>query len=45
MALATAGLASEGTTTVGTAEAVSVTFPGFMELMKSVGAAIKSEKE
>ena len=45
MALATAGLASEGTTTVGTAEAVSVTFPGFMDLMKSAGAAIKSEKE
>ncbi|KPK59296.1 MAG: hypothetical protein AMK73_08710 [Planctomycetes bacterium SM23_32] len=38
MALAVAGLAAEGTTTVGTAEAAAVTFPDFVELMRSVGA-------
>jgi len=38
MALAVAGLAVEGETTVYTAEALSVTFPTFVDLMQSVGA-------
>jgi len=40
MALAVAGLAAEGTTTVDTAEAAAVTFPNFVELLQSVGAEI-----
>jgi len=38
MALALAGLALDGETSVSTAEALNVTFPGFVELMKSAGA-------
>ncbi|HPA71842.1 MAG TPA: 3-phosphoshikimate 1-carboxyvinyltransferase [Spirochaetota bacterium] len=45
MALSVAGLAAEGTTTVGTAESVSVTFPGFTGLMRSAGADILATKE
>ena len=41
MALAVAGLALEGRTTVDTAEALSVTFPTFAELMRSIGANMK----
>ncbi|HSA15630.1 MAG TPA: 3-phosphoshikimate 1-carboxyvinyltransferase [Spirochaetota bacterium] len=41
MALAVAGLIADGATTIGTAEAVSVTFPDFMELMKGIGADIE----
>jgi len=33
MALAIAGLACQGTTTVDTAEAAAVTYPGFLELL------------
>jgi len=44
MALALAGLVSEGTTTITTAEAVSVTFPDFVEIMKNLGAHIKTEQ-
>jgi 3-phosphoshikimate 1-carboxyvinyltransferase len=40
MALAVAGLAAEGNTVVSTAEAVSVTFPTFVELMRAAGARI-----
>ncbi len=40
MALAVAGLAAEGETIVETAEAVSVTFPNFPDLMTSIGADI-----
>ncbi|MDO8589101.1 MAG: 3-phosphoshikimate 1-carboxyvinyltransferase [Armatimonadota bacterium] len=42
MALAIAGLALDGETTVYSAEALSVTFPTFIELMRSVGADISS---
>lgn len=42
MALAVAGLAADGETRVDTAESVSVTFPGFRELMASIGADIKT---
>lgn len=45
MALSVAGLAAAGKTTVGTAESVSVTFPGFLDLMKTTGADITSDKE
>ncbi len=41
MSLAVAGMAAEGATTVGTAEAVSVTFPTFPSLMSRLGAAIR----
>ncbi|MHC4481904.1 MAG: 3-phosphoshikimate 1-carboxyvinyltransferase, partial [Planctomycetota bacterium] len=41
MALAVAGLAAEGETTVHTAEAASVTFPDFAELMRSAGAQME----
>jgi 3-phosphoshikimate 1-carboxyvinyltransferase len=40
MALAVAGLACDGVTEVDTAEAVEVTFPNFVELMKHAGAKI-----
>ncbi|MHC4474200.1 MAG: 3-phosphoshikimate 1-carboxyvinyltransferase [Planctomycetota bacterium] len=38
MALSLAGLTLEGQCTIDTAEAVSVTFPKYVELMKSIGA-------
>jgi len=41
MALALAGLALDGQCTIDTAEAISVTFPDYVELMKSIGADIK----
>ena len=40
MALAVAGLAARGETVIETAEAVSVTFPDFRDLMRSIGADI-----
>lgn len=40
MALAVAGLAARGETAIETAEAVSVTFPDFRALMRSIGADI-----
>ena len=43
MALAVAGLCLEGETTVCTAEALDVTFPTFVELMKSVGADMRMQ--
>ncbi len=41
MALAVAGLASEGKTIIETAESATVTFPNFSDLMVSIGADIK----
>ncbi|MDO8588055.1 MAG: 3-phosphoshikimate 1-carboxyvinyltransferase [Armatimonadota bacterium] len=41
MAMAIAGLACDGRTRVDTAEAVSVTFPNFVDLMRSVGGRIE----
>jgi 3-phosphoshikimate 1-carboxyvinyltransferase len=38
MALAVAGLALKGETTIATAEAMSVTFPTFVDLMTDLGA-------
>jgi len=38
MALAVAGLNTPGETVIDTAEAINITFPGFVELMKSCGA-------
>jgi len=40
MALAVAGLAAEGTTTVNTAEAAAITLPTFAALMQSAGARL-----
>jgi 3-phosphoshikimate 1-carboxyvinyltransferase len=41
MALSLAGLCMEGECTIDTAEAISVTFPDYVELMQSIGANIK----
>ncbi len=41
MALAVAGLACEEETQIDTAEAMKVTFPGFVDLMKSLGANVQ----
>jgi 3-phosphoshikimate 1-carboxyvinyltransferase len=38
MALSLAGLNLDGQCTIDTAEAISVTFPDYVELMKSIGA-------
>lgn len=45
MSLAVAGLMAEGETVIETAESVSVTFPGFQGLMRSIGADIKIVEE
>ncbi len=45
MALAVAGLAAEGTTVVKGAAAIDVTFPNFVELMRSLGANIRTEDQ
>jgi 3-phosphoshikimate 1-carboxyvinyltransferase len=41
MALSLAGLAIDGQCTIDTAEAMSVTFPNYVELMRSIGANIE----
>lgn len=43
MALSLAGLIAQGRTKIDTAEAVQVTFPDFVQLMKKLGAKIKEE--
>jgi len=43
MALAVAGLAARGTTTIDTAESAAVTFPNFVDLMTSLGADMRTE--
>ena len=45
MALAVAGLACEGVSEIDTAEAMSVTFPSFAELMHSAGAHMNLNKD
>jgi 3-phosphoshikimate 1-carboxyvinyltransferase len=45
MALAVAGMACDGITEVDTAEAVSITFPNFVELMKNAGAEIAQAQD
>ncbi len=45
MALAIAGLAAEGITTVDTAESTSVTFPGFVEKMQGINGLLKQVLE
>lgn len=45
MALSLAGLAIEGQCTIDTAEAINVTFPDYVELMKSIGANMKMTSE
>ena len=44
MALALAGLAADGTTTVTKAESVDITFPNFVELMQKLGAKISTRQ-
>ncbi len=44
MALAAAGLAAEGRTVVHGAEAVQVTFPSYVELMRQVGARMHAQE-
>ena len=41
MALSLAAMAIEGQCSIDTAEAMSVTFPDYVELMKSIGADIE----
>jgi 3-phosphoshikimate 1-carboxyvinyltransferase len=41
MALTVAGLGADGETTVSTAEAIAVTFPDFVELMRRLGATLE----
>jgi 3-phosphoshikimate 1-carboxyvinyltransferase len=41
MALSLAGLAIDGQCSIDTAEAISVTFPDYVELMKSIGAKME----
>ena len=43
MALAVAGLALDGETAISTAEALSVTFPTFVELMEAAGAGMEAQ--
>jgi len=45
MALTVAGFASDGTVTVDTAEAASVTYPGFWDMLRSLGAKIQIKDE
>lgn len=45
MALAAAGLALEGTTTIDTAEAMKVTFPDFTEKMNALGAKMRLRQD
>ncbi len=45
MALTVAGMAIPGRTSVDTAEAVSVTFPNFVELMQSLGGKVRKRRE
>ena len=45
MALALAGLAAKGTTTVAKAESVDITFPNFVELMQKLGANIQVNEQ
>ena len=41
MSLSVAGLVAEGITEIETAEAINITFPNFVDLMKNSGAKIK----
>lgn len=41
MSLAIAALAAEGTTSIGTAESVSISYPGFFDDMKRLGAKVE----
>lgn len=42
MALSIAGLAATGTTTIDTAEAIDVTYPGYIETMQGLGAQFRT---
>lgn len=42
MALSLLGMAVDGTTTIDTAEAVNVTFPEYVDLMKTIGAKMEA---
>jgi len=44
MALAVAGMNADGTTTIDTAEALSVTFPTFVELTQRLGAHVEARR-
>ena len=43
MALSLAAMATEGLTTIDTAEAMNVTFPDYVKLMTAIGANMKTE--
>jgi len=42
MALSIAAMAIDGESSIDTAEAIAVTFPGYLDLMKSIGAKMKT---
>jgi 3-phosphoshikimate 1-carboxyvinyltransferase len=44
MALSLAGMAAEGETEIDTAESIDVTFPGYVEKMRGLGARIRVVK-
>jgi 3-phosphoshikimate 1-carboxyvinyltransferase len=44
MALAVAGLAADGTTTIAGAEHVDVSFPGFFDVLSDLGADLTPEE-
>jgi 3-phosphoshikimate 1-carboxyvinyltransferase len=41
MAMSLAGLACNGQSSIDTAEAINVTFPNYVELMKTIGAKME----
>jgi len=43
MALSLAAMATEGQTSIDTAEAMNVTFPDYVKLMTAIGANMKTE--
>ncbi len=43
MALSIAAMATDGQTTIDTAEAMNVTFPDYVKLMTAIGAKMKTE--
>ena len=45
MALSIAGMLAEGTTQINTAEAVNITFPTYVDMMKKLGANMVMEED
>jgi 3-phosphoshikimate 1-carboxyvinyltransferase len=45
MALAVAGLGAAGKTSIDSAEAAAVTYPGFFDVLRSLGASVETTAE